>query len=179
MTRSLFTTAAGAILLAVAGCGPGDRDYQKVAVETPWRFPKGDHLPSCLDRHSSDYQIAEWKEGGETTISITQGDKELFSYLSHSEPSYIEDGGTFYYALYNYGTSGCTLLAYDLRAGKQLWERRLKGLRPITHEKYRNQVWIEPLDEATVIVFGNEAYGQYVEIVDRKTGKTVGHKVVK
>ena len=55
----------------------------------------------------------------------------------------------------------------------------LKGIGPVTHSKYSNEVWLGVLDADTLIVHGNESFGKYVEIVDRKTGKTVGHKVFK
>lgn len=175
MTRSLFTTAAGAILLAVAGCGPGDQDYQKVAEETPWRMRDSGSLPDCLARHTANYKFE--KQVGGSAISVTAGGKAVFAHTPHGEPSFFEENGVFYYADYNTLSYGCKLLAYDLQGGRELWRTELKAIGPVNHSKYRNQVWIEPLDEATVIVFGNEAAGQYVEIVDRNTGKTVGHKV--
>jgi hypothetical protein len=180
--RTLPTTfTAVALVLGIAGCGPWKlgRDYQRVAEETEWQIRDSRPL---FDRHSEGYRFERVQpdEGMRSGVSIRGDGKELFAYNPHAEePSYFEDGGIFYYADYSTGSYGCKLVAYDLQAGKEIWRTQLKAIGPVNHSKYRNQVWIEPLDEVTVIVFGNEAYGKYIEIVDRTTGKTVGHKVFK
>jgi hypothetical protein len=61
-------------------------------------------------------------------------------------------------------------------AAGELWKTRLKGLGPIAHKDYRNDVNLG-LEKYAVCVRGKEAFGNYIEFVDRKTGKTVGHKV--
>jgi hypothetical protein len=83
-----------------------------------------------------------------------------------------------YYADYSPGSSGCALVAVDLKTGKQMWKSGLQGLGPIAHTRYRNSVTLEPTDDA-LLVHGQESAGNYVEYVDKKSGKTVGHKVFK
>ena len=70
-------------------------------------------------------------------------------------------------------------MAYDLKGRKLLWLTQLKGLSPLAH--YLNWVRLERVNNEVLAVYGNEDTaghaGRYVEIVDMKTGKTVGHKV--
>lgn len=179
--------AAVTVFSLVTGCSPEGNEgdgrglvYQKIADETEWTIRDSGALPECINRHSAGYQFerVDAEAGTSATVRVRREGKELFAYTpSSDDPCYFEDGGVFYYADYRYGTYGCKLVAIDLSTARELWRTELKAIGPVAHSKYRNQVWIEPFDEATVIVFGNEAYGKYIEIVDRKTGYTVGHKV--
>jgi hypothetical protein len=188
MPRLLLHTFA-ALLALTTGCSPkGDEVegrssvYQRIADETEWTMRDSGPLPDCINWHSPVYHFerVDPGDGKGSTVSVRMGGKELFAYTpSSGDPSYFEVGGVFYYADYHFGTYGCTLVAFDLLAGKELWRTNLKGIGPVRHSKYRNQVWIEPLYEGAVIVFGNEAAGKYIEIVDRKTGQTLGHRLVK
>ena len=69
-------------------------------------------------------------------------------------------------------STGCGVVAVDLQTGEQLWRHQLKGLGPINHSQYRNQVVLE-IDESTVRVLGKESAGRSVEYVDRDSGRTV------
>jgi hypothetical protein len=75
-------------------------------------------------------------------------------------------------------SSGCNVISYDLKKDKQLWKTELKGLGPIDHSKYYNSVILELKDDA-IRILGKETAGRYVEYLDPKTGKTVGHKIFK
>ncbi len=52
---------------------------------------------------------------------------------------------------------------------------QLKGLPLAAHSQYRNQVILER-DGDLVVVYGKESNGRYIEFLDARTGKTVGHK---
>lgn len=60
--------------------------------------------------------------------------------------------------------SGASAAAYDLKAKTRLWHVPLKGLGPVSHSKYLNEVQVE-YDELTgeLVVFGKESQGAYVE----------------
>jgi hypothetical protein len=81
-----------------------------------------------------------------------------------------------YYADFTPYSSGCTVIAYDMKAKKQLWKTDLKGLGPISHTKYRNAVILEVKDDV-IRVLGQESAGKYLEYVDLKSGKTVANRV--
>jgi hypothetical protein len=85
-------------------------------------------------------------------------------------------GDTLYYASFQPSASGADIVAVDLTTGKQLWKTSLKGLGPIQHSGYHNVLNLEA-DDTVVTVFGNEAMGRYVEFLDPKTGKALGHHV--
>jgi hypothetical protein len=88
---------------------------------------------------------------------------------------FVVEGKVLYYADYMASRTGCELIAYDLAKKEQLWKMALKGLGPIPHFKYHNAVTLGPAGDA-LLVHGHESAGNYIEYVDRKTGKTVGHK---
>src|SRR5690606_42077852 len=55
--------------------------------------------------------------------------------------------------------------------GAILWEKRLLGIGLVAHSEYWNMLQIAVVDDA-VVVYGNEASGRYVEVVDPKSGDT-------
>lgn len=85
-------------------------------------------------------------------------------------------GQTVYVAHYCAIASGATLLALDLKTGQQRFATTLRGLGPIDHSKYSNHIVLKEQD-GFVVVFGNEAAGRYVEVVDPQTGKTLSNHV--
>jgi outer membrane protein assembly factor BamB len=81
-----------------------------------------------------------------------------------------------YYAEYSFSTTGCTVVAFDLEKGKELWRTKLMALGSIAHSQYLNRAAID-VNKQNVIVRGNESLGKYMEYLDVKTGATVGHEV--
>jgi outer membrane protein assembly factor BamB len=72
-------------------------------------------------------------------------------------------------------TSGATVTAYDFGTGRRAWERRLIGLGPIDHSKYSNRVQAR-VARGQLTVFGWEAAGKYVEVLDTRTGRALGNR---
>jgi hypothetical protein len=52
----------------------------------------------------------------------------------------------------------------------------LKAVKIAAHSGYSNLINLSALEDV-VVVHGKESYGNYVEIVDLKTGKTLAHRV--
>jgi hypothetical protein len=145
-------------------------DYQKLANAATWVDPHDVVKKSGTD---SDAYKVEW---GFDETRISRGGKVIHTF--HGDSGYVVARGVVYYPLYGYCTSGCEVMAYDLVAGKQLWQVQLKGVGRVPHSLYWNQVGLGRLDDQTLIVFGEElGQRRYLEIVDLKTGQTVGHKV--
>lgn len=67
--------------------------------------------------------------------------------------------------------SGASVSAVDRASGRVLWTTELEGLGPIGHDKYRNETRIA-LDPRGLVIYGNETQGQYIEILDPRTGLT-------
>lgn len=85
--------------------------------------------------------------------------------------------GRVFATRHSFLSSGCTLVALDLASGVMLWSLELQGIGPQDHSKYFNDVRLELRPDGSVVVFGNEAHGRYVERVDGAGGRTVGHRL--
>jgi hypothetical protein len=189
MSRNTVVVIAS--LLALLGCGEQaaspKTDYQQKADQAEWAWePKQANLLYCIRRHFDDYQVEilcpKRKEGGFSekplTVRISGDGREVYSFQAHEETVFTRRGDILYIADFSPIATGCSLVAYDFKAKKELWKAKLKGIGPVAHSKYRNEVTISTWDEA-IIVTGKEAAGRYIEFVDASSGKTVGHKVFK
>jgi len=92
--------------------------------------------------------------------------------------SLLVKGGRLYVALYSDIATGCEVMALDTESGKLLWRTRLQGLGPLHHSKYQNRVQLRFLD-TWLVVFGDEAAGKYIEVLEPKHGGTISNRVVK
>jgi hypothetical protein len=86
----------------------------------------------------------------------------------------VTDDARIYLATYNRTSSGCSLAAYSVGDGKQLWIVRLVAAGPVSHSKYFNRVQLRVIDGKPVI-FGNEAATRYIEVRDPNTGAAVSN----
>jgi hypothetical protein len=183
--RQLMSHFSGAFVvlsavLTVAAPAPKDdpMDYQKKADEAAWDWN--------ADQASLDYAVkkcplaveVQKKDFGRATITVKLDEKTSFTFEGHTGTVFVVKDKVLYYADFSPVASGCVVIARDLENDKQLWKAPLKGLGPITHTRYSNAVTLD-LDGEAVRVVSKEAAGRYIEYVDRKEGKTVGHKVFK
>jgi hypothetical protein len=183
-THCLLATLA--LLVMVAGRADdkpqtSEVDLQKWADRLEWKPPRED-LRSCLLYEASEYQVESVRKKGERgvlTVRVSDGEKELYSFKAHAGTVFFERDGVMFHTQYSPVSSGCSIVAFDLKAKKELWKTRLQALPLKPHSAYHNEVKVEPHDAGLLVVYGYESYGKYVEIVDRNTGKTVGHKVFK
>jgi hypothetical protein len=153
--------------------------YQKLAKEAVWLAPGNGELKRCLARHKGAYEVdglydpSHWS----TIVHVSDADgKKVYFWTGHRGTAFLIRGNVLYYADFGSHSSGCSVVAFDLKARKRLWRSELKGLGPIDHSKYFNAVRMEPVDAQVLAVYGKESAGRYVEFVALKTGKTVGHK---
>ena len=178
---------AGIILafacLAVIGApAPPEKDYQKIADKEEWKWEKEQaSVFFSQKQYKGGCEVELQKPGLEggianTTIRFKDGDKEVLSMIGHDGTVFVERKNDLYYADFSQYSSGCSMIAYDLKAKKRHWKADLKGLGPIDHTKYHNAVILEFKDDALHIL-GMESAGKYVEYVELKSGKTLGHKV--
>jgi hypothetical protein len=92
--------------------------------------------------------------------------------LQGSTPHLGGDGELVVLAVYPRISSGCTLIALDAETGALRWRSALTALGPVDHSKYRNDVQLA-MFEGKIVVYGYEASGRYIEIVDPETGRTL------
>ena len=111
------------------------------------------------------------------TITVTRAGQTVYSLEGHEYSVFVVARDILYYADFEPGHSGCTIDAYDLKAGKVLWKTCLWGIGAGSHSQYWNRINLE-INAQYLTVFGNEAYGRYIELLDLSTGKTVGNRLV-
>jgi hypothetical protein len=158
---------------------PAHEDYQKKADEAPWQW--SDARASAADSAkrltgASKAEVEPRGDWGGVVIRLVNGGMVVHSFEGHTRTVFAVRDGALYYAEFGRASTGCAVVAYDLRHKKQLWKARLKALGPVAHKDYRNAVNLD-LEKYAVCVRGKECLGRYIEYVDLRTGKTVGHKV--
>ena len=135
----------------------GKIDYQKMAQEARWKQPE---MGQPVD------DIYFWPMAKRFTTGQWQCPRCFSSIRTAwctTQPS-------------PQSSTGCEVVAYDLKGQKQLWRTHLEGLVAVGDSEYCNVVRLERVNDEVLAVYGDEVAGRYVEIVDMKTGKTVGHK---
>lgn len=70
-------------------------------------------------------------------------------------------------------SSGAELRVYDIRGGEERLRLRLQGLGAVSHSEYWNRVELQAFPDGVIAVYGNEAAGKYVELVDIGAGRTL------
>jgi hypothetical protein len=147
--------------------------------KTPWKFED----KSTLDwvREVAGYDITLARAGGSRVVEVSvrkQGQATVIYRwkATANTPLAIMDD-TLYYVAHSEIASGARVVAVELRSGKQRWSTQLKGLGPIAHSQYRNQVWFA-IEGGVIEVRSLEAGGKYIELVDLKTGKMLATRVV-
>jgi hypothetical protein len=177
-----FLSLLGTAVLVAAPVEPPDKSvrFQKLADGLAWKDPEKQPVPSFEDQ-LPDYHglaISSATDGHRrTTVEVAAGDAVRYSWEERDGFVFIGRKDVLYRADYSSNSSGCSVVAFDLKAGKELWKAELKGLGPIRHWKYCNRVLMERVDDTVFAVYGQESAGRYVELVEFKTGRTVGHKV--
>lgn len=116
---------------------------------------------------------------GEHLVLVERSGKTLFSFEGHTESAFVfPSAHVIVVSLHSPIATGVKLLAYDLRNQKELWKSHLTGIGPVSHSKYRNRINLVVGPSGTIVVFGWEIFGRYVEVVEVHTGKTLGHRKV-
>lgn len=165
------------VMAATLGTNPAlpkeKRDDPKAAEGLPWTWSDEKATRDyCVKKHLHDYKVEV--EGREARI--LNGNKVVCTFAAHAV--FACSGDQLFLADYRPSSSGCGVIAIDLKTWKQLWKVTLQGLGPIEHSGYRTRINMET-DGKTVTIWGNESLGRYVEMVDVKSGKIVGHKIFK
>ena len=113
---------------------------------------------------------------------------EILSIRGHQHSSFCSKDNRLYFADYLPDAPGCSVVAYDLTSGKEVWRTKLHQEQPSGVSAYRNRASISLPDgpyvagkgrEApggVVQVKGSETYCDYIEVLDAKTGESLAIK---
>ena len=187
MTKLLLFVGALLVGSLLIPCAFWIADYfpagSQAEYDTQWRWSKEKaSLEYCIKKHLPDYDVELVRKNAfNTPLEIrAKNDRKVIYDMESAHPSTVltRSKDMLYIADFSYGASGCSVIALDLKSGKQLWKSRLKAIGPTNHKEYVNLVNIET-DGKQVIVNGNEAYARYVEVLDIKTGKTLANTKLK
>jgi hypothetical protein len=158
---------------------PLDPEYQAKAEATLWTWPDSPAtLQDCIARHLRDYDVlvgespSPW-EPLNIVIRSKDGDREVY-FRGHQGTVLTRWQYTLFLADFSPIRAGCMVRAIDLRTGEEAWKTHLKATSCPGHSMYRNRVTLEN-DGQVVTVHGDEAYARYIEFVDCRTGRTLGH----
>ena len=121
-------------------------------------------------------RLADWEAGGNAIhVEVHEEGKKVYQWRTHIEGAFVFSNSTLVYSTHHPNASGCHLIAVDLNTGKQLWASSLDGIGPVNHSQYQNQINLR-IHQGQITVLGNESFGQYIEMVDLKTGQTKSNK---
>jgi hypothetical protein len=164
--------------MASAAPLPLREDYEKKAKEAPWQWSEERATAESAARRLTGRYNADVEQGDRYTavVRIVKDGAVVHYFDGHPRTVFAVRDDILYYADFHPSSSGCSVVAFDLRQKKQLWKTHLKGLGGVDHSKYHNAVNLD-LEKYAVCVRGKETAGNYIEYVDLRSGKTVGHKV--
>jgi hypothetical protein len=156
-----------------------DLPEQSLAERTPWSWPAVTATPeACARGFGGGYEveIVEPKEATmDPTIRVRKDGEEIVAWRAHRSSVFVRGGDLLYYADFSPHATGCRIVAYHLKAREESWKTPLLGIGPVSHSMYGNRVNLK-LEGDHLIVYGDEAAGRYIEVLDRFTGRTVGHR---
>ena len=111
-------------------------------------------------------------------VEISDGQETLTQFDSHLEGAFLFDHEKDWviYSQHSPIATGCTLVAFDLKAKRQVWKTNLKGIGAVAHSKWRNRINLK-LEKDLVTVFGDEGR-RYIESVSLESGKSTYHRMI-
>jgi hypothetical protein len=151
---------------------------QELAERTPWSWPSETATAeACARGFGSGYEVEiEPKETFYKTIHIRKNGEDVVTWPGHFASVFIRGGDTLYYADFSPNAHGCSIVAYQLNSRRESWKTPLIGIGFLGgHSMYTNRVNMK-LKGNRLIVYGDEAGGRYIEILDVMTGRTLGQR---
>jgi hypothetical protein len=172
--------AAGLLTPRIGHTGKVRSRASKHLVPT-WKWDvKATKLSWYIARYKGKHRLSAPTRAGlfrAGTVQVIRRGHTVARFKAHSETAFvILADRVLVYSVHHPISTGCTLVAFDLKRRRQLWKTHLKGIGPVGHSKYRNRINLEAGPGQAVTVFGWESFGRYLEVVDLKTGKTLTHQ---
>ena len=136
-------------------------------------------MPAAVDNGTTHVEATALEDG---RVEVVQSHSSVEQWRTtigapHEDTAALAWFGDVLAVHYSAIASGATAVRLDRRTGGVQWETPLIGLGPIGHSKYRNAVQVE-LRAGQAWIYGWEAQGAYVEVLDLATGRAVQHSIV-
>ena len=184
VTRWLVLSLSSLIVCYPALADEPKRDaaYYKAQLDkSDWRWDEScEGLFYSMIQSAHEYRIEMIRlprAGDHLTIRFLRGTKLVCSWEGHFNSPFVQQGNTLVYAQFEPSAQGCALVAVNLDSGQQLWHTVLKGVGDVAaHSEYSNRVQLYGSDDS-IMVLGQESRGNYAEVVDLQTGKTLAHRL--
>ncbi len=167
--------------------GQRRKAYQESLDMGTFRF-KDDEANARYSKKQCDakwqIRIIESHPSEKVTFKLARNDKEILALEGHLQSVFLIENNTLFFAHFLPTKTGCLIAAYDLDSSKNIWRTELEGIGKVSHEQYSNKVNIylsrrDCMEDGAVFIAGKETYGNYVEVLDRKTGKQLAHRIYK
>jgi hypothetical protein len=128
----LFGLAAFATEVGAGEPAPEDEDYQKIADGEEWKWvPERASARDSAKNFKGDFQaeVVEKDTDGRksATVKFAKGDDVVFTIDGHAETVFAGRDNVVYYADFSQNATGCSVIAYDLKAKKQRGRPASKG----------------------------------------------------
>jgi hypothetical protein len=105
--------------------------------------------------------------------------KAIIRIHGHAGSVFRVENKVLYFAHFPSHSFGCTVTAHDLATGMELWKTELNAIGPVPHSLYTNSVTMEVSKTegvGVIIIYGKESQGNYLEVLDQKTGQVLAHR---
>jgi hypothetical protein len=168
--------------------------WQQYLERRSFTFPRDERgLFTSLDHYSATCQlhiIISPKPDYRISFKFVRDGREVLALPGHFEATFRTTDEKLYFANFSpLDVAGCTVSAYDLNSGSELWKTDdISHLKAGGASQYGNLVhlWLSRLNEvanepegAAIIVMGTETAGDYIAVLDRMTGVLLAHKKYK
>jgi len=122
-------------------------------------------------RITSAYQAGE---NPEHVVEFVDGNRVVYSFITHLHTVFDVSDEQLYFVRFHPLESGGAVVAVDLTTGLQRFETTLQALGMIDHSIFSTSFRIKRVGRS-VIVYGQEPRGRYLEMFDVDTGKLTSH----
>jgi hypothetical protein len=177
--RYLFLMSILVIALLCSHDVNEPNDFHKRVSSMGWKWTGGSDPVCCATLYLHEYRVVFSKQKNAYTafvMRVFDDDGEVLAFNVHAGTVFTRINSVIYLADYSPRSSGCTIIAYNLKGRNRQWETRLLGIGQTLHSGYSNRVDVSVQGEL-IVVQGKETNGGYVELIDSKTGRTLGNKV--
>lgn len=138
--------------------------------------------------HIKVHMIVDPQHQHQLQFGFFDKDREIVSLRGHRYSSFRAEGNLLFFADFLPDGPGCSVAAYNLTTGKEIWRTKLHQKQPQGASAYRNRVnmilhsgYALPSKKddgttSTLQIMGSESYCDYVEVLDAKTGASLAIK---